>query len=523
MGVFHPRILAALAAHLDEAGRGRIVHRVFPVERHGVHLEFQDHLPGLRIDTRPFPGAALFLDAWPARLRGGRGAWPDGVAFTDTLLTGRSLESVEETGGPTLAFRFAGDVHLLLRLGRSRRPAALLLLFPDGARNIFGPWGSAGAAGQIPREAVEEQHPAVPPAPEGTVGEVVVGGLGEVGEEVRTRPGASWKLVPGEEAGESPGRRFASVSAAVAAWYERAGPAEALEEDRDRLEKAARRERDRLRRGFLSLDKEESASPDPQVLREIAGALLAAGPGLIRLPGGAWSIPDPCKPEVRLEYSPGKPGSAAHQEAARLYEKARKQTRGRTIRAQRRALLASRLAAVESLLPRLAGPSTAAELEALAEEMKKLGLAGEGPPRRGLPASAPAAPAGQFRLFRSPSGFEVLAGRHARQNDLLTFKTAAPEDLWFHVQSRSGAHVILRTGKKAAVPREDQLFAARVAAAWSGIAEGEAVDVLVARRCHVRKPKGAAPGLVKVGKFTVLRVRVERMKDPREAGPHNGE
>ena len=58
--------------------------------------------------------------------------------------------------------------------------------------------------------------------------------------------------------------------------------------------------------------------------------------------------------------------------------------------------------------------------------------------------------AGQRRhLFRSQrfrlgDGSLILVGRNNRQNDNLTFRTAAPTDLWFHAQNIPGSHVILK-------------------------------------------------------------------------------
>ena len=41
--------------------------------------------------------------------------------------------------------------------------------------------------------------------------------------------------------------------------------------------------------------------------------------------------------------------------------------------------------------------------------------------------------------FRTSEGIEVLVGKNNIQNDLLTFKMADPEDLWFHVGDTAGS------------------------------------------------------------------------------------
>ncbi|WP_105318508.1 Rqc2 family fibronectin-binding protein [Thermus tenuipuniceus] len=96
--------------------------------------------------------------------------------------------------------------------------------------------------------------------------------------------------------------------------------------------------------------------------------------------------------------------------------------------------------------------------------------------------------------YTSPSGYPVLVGRNAKENDLLT-RMAHSEDLWFHAQGVPGSHVILKAEGKNP-PLEDLLFAARLAAHYSK-ARGEAqVPVDYTRKKHVWRPRKAAPGQV---------------------------
>jgi len=96
--------------------------------------------------------------------------------------------------------------------------------------------------------------------------------------------------------------------------------------------------------------------------------------------------------------------------------------------------------------------------------------------------------------YTSPSGFLVLVGRNAKENDLLT-RLAHSEDLWFHAQGVPGSHVILKAEGKNP-PLEDLLFAAKLAA-YHSKARGEAqVPVDYTRKKHVWRPRKAAPGQV---------------------------
>ena len=79
-----------------------------------------------------------------------------------------------------------------------------------------------------------------------------------------------------------------------------------------------------------------------------------------------------------------------------------------------------------------------------------------------------------------------------------------------HVEDMPGSHVVIRRRDGVDPGEEDQRFAAGIAAALSQAPEGILVDVHIARRKHVRKPRGAPPGLVSVRKAKTMRVRVGR-------------
>ena len=103
-------------------------------------------------------------------------------------------------------------------------------------------------------------------------------------------------------------------------------------------------------------------------------------------------------------------------------------------------------------------------------------------------------PASPFR-FTAPDGTVILVGKNNYQNDKLTFKTAAFNDLWLHTKDIPGSHVILRTG--GAEPSEATLLLAASLAVHFSKARGSStvpVDYVEVRR--VKKPSGAKPGFV---------------------------
>lgn len=97
--------------------------------------------------------------------------------------------------------------------------------------------------------------------------------------------------------------------------------------------------------------------------------------------------------------------------------------------------------------------------------------------------------------YEAPHGFEVIVGRNARENDVVTFRLARSRDLWLHVQGWHGSHVIVRSGGRE-LPFDTVLFAARLAAGHSKAAGGDNVPVDYTERKHVWKVKGAPAGAV---------------------------
>ncbi len=104
------------------------------------------------------------------------------------------------------------------------------------------------------------------------------------------------------------------------------------------------------------------------------------------------------------------------------------------------------------------------------------------------------------RRFISGDGLEIMVGRNNRQNDLLSLKQAAPQDLWLHARQIPGTHVIIKLPKN--ITRIDQVpdktleQAAVLAAHFSKAGQSSKVEVDYTFRANVRKPPGAKPGMV---------------------------
>jgi predicted ribosome quality control (RQC) complex YloA/Tae2 family protein len=104
-------------------------------------------------------------------------------------------------------------------------------------------------------------------------------------------------------------------------------------------------------------------------------------------------------------------------------------------------------------------------------------------------------PRSQPLTLRSPDGLTILVGKNSRQNEEVTFRRASAGDLWLHARGVPGAHVIIRSGRQK-VPEATLRQAAGLAAYYSQAREATRVAVDYTQRRHVRRVKGARPGLV---------------------------
>src|SRR6267378_5178331 len=121
-----------------------------------------------------------------------------------------------------------------------------------------------------------------------------------------------------------------------------------------------------------------------------------------------------------------------------------------------------------------------------------------------------------MRRYLSSDGYEVLVGRSARDNDQLTFRVARPNDLWLHAGDYPGSHVIVRNSSRSEIPHRTIIEAAQLAAKFSQASKDAKVTIHYTRRKFLSKPKGAAPGLVRMSSFKAITVEpgenIERMK-----------
>ena len=242
---------------------------------------------------------------------------------------------------------------------------------------------------------------------------------------------------------------------------------------------AARQREDNLRR--------EAARPGRHGAYERWAHLLMASapepPGRDQVALEDW-FGDGTPVTIRLDPSLGTVSNAE-----RYYAKARKARQSREHLAERLETARRSRGALGRAWEALERVGSAGELDAFEKSHRDVISAVRPRAREG------AVP--RFRRFSLGEGYAVWVSRNQREADTLTFGCARKHDLWMHARGYSGAHTVLRLPGRNATPGKEVIErAASIAAYFSKGRHSGLVPVTVTRRKHVRKPRGALPGVV---------------------------
>ncbi len=103
----------------------------------------------------------------------------------------------------------------------------------------------------------------------------------------------------------------------------------------------------------------------------------------------------------------------------------------------------------------------------------------------------------EFKTYVTQKGFKILVGKSSRDNDYLTFKVASGNDIWLHVVSYSGSHVVIKSkNKKEEIPISVIYLAANLAILNSKAPNNDSVEVTYTFQKYVKKPRNAPAGAV---------------------------
>jgi predicted ribosome quality control (RQC) complex YloA/Tae2 family protein len=282
----------------------------------------------------------------------------------------------------------------------------------------------------------------------------------------------------------------------------------------------------RLRRGLkvlqrreagLQADLEEAAGADDL---ERAGHSLMAAAHLVPT-GGQARVPDAHDATgagtIAVEL---RPGETATDHAARLLRRAAKLRRRADALPVRLYHVRERIYDTENLLQALeAGEEITEERMERWERRVELRPSpardadGGGDGQRGDDRQG-----ARPRRYRTSSGWSVWAGRNNKENDIVTHRLAAQNDVWFHAHGYAGSHVILRReGRKDEPDNRTLEEAAAVAAYWSKGRTANKVPVVYTLAKFVSKPRGGPPGLAVMKREKTLMVRPDLLPEEESA------
>ena len=313
----------------------------------------------------------------------------------------------------------------------------------------------------------------------------------------RLSPGMIYRLPPkpehysapvGDQGFSSP--EFDSLSAFLDSYYSAREKEEVYhrrsKELRTSLTSAEKRIRKKL--GAQRIELQKSASRD--LLRRQADLITA---NIWRMKRGDNSLIcedffDPSSPSVTIPLDPMLTPQAS---AAKLYKQYNKQKTAEIYLKDLIAKAEAQLDYIASVQEELDRAGSDRDIEDIRRELISAGVLKNKGGRKPSKKEKPQSPL----TMHTDDGFEVFAGRSNSQNDELTFRFAHRNDLWFHVKSIHGSHVILHCGNEEPSERAIEQAAA-FAVKHSQGREGENIPVDYTRIRFVKKPAGALPGKV---------------------------
>ncbi len=293
---------------------------------------------------------------------------------------------------------------------------------------------------------------------------------------------------------------FPSLSAAADSHYQQLGLAQSFSARAKSL-------RDRLREEISQRTKLESnlkrdlASHGDAGQHKRLGDLLLANITTAKRAGDKVLMKDyytEGEPEFEIEIDEN---TSLQDEAGRYFTRYTKSKRAGEEITSRLAQLAQetgRLRALQVELEKAIEGGDSAALAEFEEPKAKASTATRG--------KKPAEKIPGVRRYRSSDGYEILVGRAAQTNDRLTFRVARPHDLWLHAADYPGSHVVVRNQTRKEIPHRTVIEAAQLAAKFSQAGDDSKVTVHYTPRKFLSKPKGAAPGLVRMSSFKTINV-----------------
>ena len=247
--------------------------------------------------------------------------------------------------------------------------------------------------------------------------------------------------------------------------------------------------RERLQRRLDGLERQQENHASPEDLRTKGEMIYAY---LWMIEPGMTLLETPEGLEIELD-----PVLSPNDNAQEYFERYRKAQSAADEIPKRLAQTQRRIDYVDQIRLSASQAETYDEIESVRLEWQEFaattpGIGGAAKPGGSKPSAASRRP----RRYELDSGAIIWVGKTGRQNDAVTFEIGRQDDLWLHAREIPGAHVILRPAPGNQALETDIRLAASLAAYYSAGRSSVRVPIDVTERRHVRKIRGAGPGMV---------------------------
>ena len=285
---------------------------------------------------------------------------------------------------------------------------------------------------------------------------------------------------------------FVDFSSALDCFYQSRLLQQSFNAEQHQLAKLLNKEEQRLHKKIKLQTADLQAAGNAEQYKN-AGELLTAYLHLVQPGQKQVELPSFYDPEQLMRIKL-RPELSAAENAKRYFHRYNKAKNAEKQITRQLELNRAEYDYVQSLQAALAEAEDLTDLQAVSQEMQTAGYqkrhptnqkqnklnAGSLPPRR----------------YQTSDGFTLLLGRNNRQNDRLTTKMAAPDDIWLHTQKIPGSHVILKREAGLDFTETALREAAALAAYHSQARQADKVPVDYTEVHNVKKPNGARPGMV---------------------------
>jgi Predicted RNA-binding protein homologous to eukaryotic snRNP len=280
-----------------------------------------------------------------------------------------------------------------------------------------------------------------------------------------------------------------TLNEAAERYYEKSDKISRIKRKAKDIIALVKRHRDRLvkKLGFAN---EKLAECENMESEKLKGELLTAN--LFRLKKGDASVTlqnyyDDYKPiDIPLDVK-----KTPQQNAAAYYTKYAKLKRAKVFAEEQVSEYDAELKYVNSILEEL-DRADLQDIPDIRQELMNLGILKKQALKKGEKRPLPSRPK-EYAI----GDYSVFVGTNNILNNLVTFDIGRSFDLWLHVKTEHGAHVIIRKNNESdIIPDEVIASAARIAAFYSSAKNSENVAVDYTERRNVRRIKGAGAGMV---------------------------